>query len=67
MIDEYQDSNLIQEAILTSVSTISKGKYNVFMVGDVKQVYIVSVYRVQELFMEKYENYSLEDGEKAAY
>ena len=64
MIDEYQDSNLIQEAILTSVSTISKGKYNVFMVGDVKQ----SIYRFRlsrpELFMEKYENYSLEDGEK---
>lgn len=30
MIDEYQDSNLIQETILTSVSTISKGKYNLF-------------------------------------
>ena len=33
MIDEYQDSNLIQEAILTSVSTVSRGDYNVFMVG----------------------------------
>ena len=32
MIDEYQDSNLIQEAILTSVSTVSEGNYNVFMV-----------------------------------
>ena len=32
-IDEYQDSNLVQEAILTSVSN---GK-NIFMVGDVKQ------------------------------
>ncbi len=55
MIDEYQDSNLIQEAILTSVSTISKGKYNVFMVGDVK----AGIYRFRlsrpELFMEKYE------------
>ncbi len=64
MIDEYQDSNLIQEAILTSVSTVSKGKYNVFMVGDVKQ----SIYRFRlsrpELFMEKYETYSMEDGEK---
>ncbi len=37
MIDEYQDSNLIQEAILTSVSTVSKGRNNIFMVGDVKQ------------------------------
>ena len=37
MIDEYQDSNLIQETILTSISGVSKGKYNIFMVGDVKQ------------------------------
>ena len=41
MIDEYQDSNLIQEAILTSVSRISRGENNLFMVGDVKQ----SIYR----------------------
>lgn len=64
MIDEYQDSNLIQEAILTSVSTVSRGKYNVFMVGDVKQ----SIYRFRlsrpELFMEKYDTYSLDDGEQ---
>lgn len=64
MIDEYQDSNYIQEAILTSVSTVSKGIYNVFMVGDVKQ----SIYRFRlsrpELFMDKYHSYSLEDGEK---
>jgi ATP-dependent helicase/nuclease subunit A len=63
MIDEYQDSNLIQEAILTSVSTVSRGKNNIFMVGDVKQ----SIYRFRlsrpELFMEKYESYSQEDSE----
>lgn len=62
MIDEYQDSNYIQEAILTSVSTVSQKKYNVFMVGDVKQ----SIYRFRlsrpELFMEKYHTYSLKDG-----
>lgn len=40
MIDEYQDSNLIQEAILTSVSGISRGRYNIFMVGDVKQSHL---------------------------
>ena len=33
MIDEYQDSNLIQEAILTSVSTVSRGDYNVSWSG----------------------------------
>lgn len=64
MIDEYQDSNLIQEAILTSVSKMSRGHNNVFMVGDVKQ----SIYRFRlsrpELFMEKYDTYSLEDSEK---
>ncbi|MBQ8804627.1 MAG: helicase-exonuclease AddAB subunit AddA [Tyzzerella sp.] len=64
MIDEYQDSNLVQEAILTSVSKVSKGIYNIFMVGDVKQ----SIYRFRlsrpELFMEKFHTYSLEDGEK---
>lgn len=63
MIDEYQDSNLIQEAILTSVSGISQGRYNVFMVGDVKQ----SIYRFRlsrpELFMEKFNTYRLYEGE----
>ncbi len=57
MIDEYQDSNLVQEAILTSVSKVSQGTYNVFMVGDVKQ----SIYRFRlsrpELFMEKFNTY----------
>ncbi len=61
MIDEYQDSNLIQETILTSISTVSKGRYNIFMVGDVKQ----SIYRFRlsrpELFMEKFHTYSLAD------
>ena len=64
MIDEYQDSNLIQEAILTSVSRVKNEKYNIFMVGDVKQ----SIYRFRlsrpELFMDKFHTYSLEDGEK---
>lgn len=60
MIDEYQDSNLIQEIILNSVS---KGQDvpNVFMVGDVKQ----SIYRFRlarpELFMEKYHTYPQSD------
>lgn len=64
MIDEYQDSNMIQETILTSISKITEGTYNVFMVGDVKQ----SIYRFRlsrpELFMEKFDSYSIEDGEK---
>ena len=64
MIDEYQDSNLVQETILTSVSKVSRGQYDIFMVGDVKQ----SIYRFRlsrpELFMEKYDTYSLDDSEK---
>ncbi len=57
MIDEYQDSNLIQELVLTSVSGAWRNQPNVFMVGDVKQ----SIYRFRmacpDLFMQKYETY----------
>ncbi len=64
MIDEYQDSNYVQEAILTSVSSVSNGRYNVFMVGDVKQ----SIYRFRlarpELFMDKYHTYSEEEAKQ---
>ena len=52
-IDEYQDSNLVQEYILTSVSN----GHNLFMVGDVKQ----SIYKFRQacpdLFLNKYEEY----------
>ena len=62
MIDEYQDSNLVQETILNSVSRVSRGQNNVFMVGDVKQsIYSFRMSR-PELFMEKYHTYSLEDS-----
>lgn len=64
MIDEYQDSSLIQELILNSVSRREAGSPNVFMVGDVKQ----SIYRFRlarpELFLEKYNSYpQTEEGE----
>ena len=52
-IDEYQDSNLVQEYILTAVSK----ENNIFMVGDVKQ----SIYKFRqampELFLNKYKTY----------
>lgn len=58
MIDEYQDSNYVQETILRTISTEERGRNNIFMVGDVKQ----SIYRFRlarpELFMEKYDTYS---------
>ncbi|WP_099466522.1 helicase-exonuclease AddAB subunit AddA [Konateibacter massiliensis] len=64
MIDEYQDSNLVQEMLLRAVSRESVQKNNVFMVGDVKQ----SIYKFRlarpELFMEKYNTYSLSDCDK---
>lgn len=64
MIDEYQDSNLIQEALLTSVSRISRGEYNIFMVGDVKQsIYSFRLSR-PDLFMHKYATYEKKQGEK---
>lgn len=57
MIDEYQDSNLIQETILTSISGVSKGKYNIFMVGDVKQSIYSFRQACPEIFMDKYERF----------
>lgn len=62
MIDEYQDSNHVQETILRAISKEERGEHNIFMVGDVKQ----SIYRFRlarpELFMEKYDTYTLEDS-----
>ena len=62
MVDEYQDSNLVQEAILDSISKSRRGRDNRFMVGDVKQ----SIYRFRQaepgLFLEKYARYGTEEG-----
>ena len=63
MIDEYQDSNYVQEQILTSIANRPPEAPNVFMVGDVKQ----SIYGFRKakpgLFLEKYQTYE-ENGEK---
>ncbi|NMA63508.1 MAG: helicase-exonuclease AddAB subunit AddA [Syntrophomonadaceae bacterium] len=63
MVDEYQDINAVQEAILQLVSRGSRGEPNVFMVGDVKQ----SIYRFRladpNLFMEKYRRFGVEKGQ----
>lgn len=62
LVDEYQDSNLVQETLIKSISRERFGHPNVFMVGDVKQ----SIYKFRlarpELFLEKYHSYSLEDS-----
>ncbi len=59
MIDEYQDSNRVQELLLGSVAR----RDNRFMVGDVKQ----SIYKFRlarpEMFVEKYNTYTLEESE----
>ena len=57
LIDEYQDSNLVQEYLLSAISGEEEGRYNRFMVGDVKQ----SIYKFRlarpELFLEKHDTY----------
>ena len=62
LVDEYQDSNYVQEALIQSLSGERFGRPNVFMVGDVKQ----SIYKFRlarpELFMEKYASYTDEDS-----
>ena len=64
LVDEYQDSNEVQETLIRLISRERYGKPNVFMVGDVKQ----SIYKFRlarpELFMEKYESYKKEEGPK---
>lgn len=54
MVDEYQDSNQVQEVIFEAISQAGQNR---FMVGDVKQ----SIYRFRladpTLFLQKYENY----------
>ena len=63
LIDEYQDSNLVQEFLLRAVSGEEDGNFNRFMVGDVKQ----SIYKFRlarpDLFLEKYDTYTREDGQ----
>ena len=62
LIDEYQDSNLVQEYLLGAISGEEIGKYNRFMVGDVKQ----SIYKFRlarpDLFLEKQQTYTHEEG-----
>ena len=60
-IDEYQDSNFVQEVLLSTIAKVETP--NRFMVGDVKQ----SIYRFRqakpEIFLEKYATYGTKKGE----
>lgn len=64
LIDEYQDSNLVQEFLLQSISGEDGGRFDRFMVGDVKQ----SIYKFRlarpEIFMEKFDSYEKEAGDR---
>lgn len=57
LIDEYQDTNDIQEEFISYISN-----NNVYMVGDIKQ----SIYRFRNanpyIFKNKYDNYSTNNG-----
>ncbi len=59
LVDEYQDTNNIQETIFR---TLSRQEKNIFMVGDLKQ----SIYRFRNadpnIFAEKYHRYLKGDG-----
>ncbi|MFO7611448.1 MAG: helicase-exonuclease AddAB subunit AddA, partial [Clostridia bacterium] len=58
LVDEYQDSNPIQDRLINLVSGRNRECKNVFMVGDVKQ----SIYKFRqampEIFLDKYNSYS---------
>ncbi|QHI71399.1 UvrD-helicase domain-containing protein [Aminipila terrae] len=59
-IDEYQDSNVIQDTLIAAI----KGENNLFMVGDVKQ----SIYKFRlaepEIFVEKYERFKKQENQQ---
>lgn len=63
LLDEYQDSNLVQEILMQTVSGWVNERKNIFMVGDVKQ----SIYRFRlsrpELFLEKFYTYNIEESQ----
>ncbi|WP_421385402.1 helicase-exonuclease AddAB subunit AddA [Bacillus salacetis] len=58
LVDEYQDTNLVQESILGLVTADEESRGNLFMVGDVKQ----SIYRFRlaepNLFLGKYNRFT---------
>ncbi len=63
LIDEYQDTNYVQESLINAISKESIGKPNVFMVGDLKQ----SIYKFRnsapEIFAGKYREYTREKSQ----
>ncbi len=66
MIDEYQDSNYIQEEILTAISGEELGKHNMFMVGDVKQSIYSFRQACPDIFIEKLHRFLEKDESSTA-
>jgi ATP-dependent helicase/nuclease subunit A len=64
LVDEYQDVNMVQEAIVQLVTKEGESTGSLFMVGDVKQ----SIYRFRlaepNLFLSKYNRFT-NDGEES--
>lgn len=64
LVDEYQDTNMLQETILSLVKSGSESDGNLFMVGDVKQ----SIYRFRlaepMLFLGKYNRFAQDGGDQ---
>lgn len=62
LCDEYQDSNMVQETLLTAVTRERFGRPNMFCVGDIKQ----SIYRFRladpEIFLNKYHRFTLSES-----
>lgn len=56
-IDEYQDTSLIQEIMLNSVSGRGCNANNVFMVGDIKQSIYGFRHACPDIFLKKYNTY----------
>lgn len=60
LVDEYQDTNRVQEKILSCIKTGNEQNGNLFMVGDVKQ----SIYKFRQadpsLFIEKYNRFTIQ-------
>lgn len=61
MVDEYQDTNQIQESLILKISQYRQPHIPLFMVGDMKQ----SIYRFRQadpqIFLNKYETFALND------
>ncbi|HJE01677.1 helicase-exonuclease AddAB subunit AddA [Staphylococcus auricularis] len=63
LVDEYQDTNRVQEKILSSIKRGTETNGNLFMVGDVKQ----SIYKFRQadprLFIEKYNRFTTDGNQ----